>query len=108
MMIAVDFPSTQFGSSDRIFPSELLSMVPNVYDSAPSLLNGTYDPGVALQSAALVATEDLANGDELLLDYRLSPGVDRPAWYHPVSSTEEQRRWSVTQDTTGADSAPEK
>ena len=31
--------------------------------------------------------------EELLLNYRLSPGMSRPAWYTPVDEEEERRRW---------------
>ena len=33
--------------------------------------------------------------EELLLDYRLSPGLSsRPGWYFPVNPEEEERRWA--------------
>jgi hypothetical protein len=32
--------------------------------------------------------------EEVLLNYRLSPHVPRPAWYHPVDAQEDQRRWA--------------
>ena len=41
----------------------------------------------------LVASRDLEN-EELLLNYRLSPGAERPDWYTPVDPAEEKRRWS--------------
>lgn len=42
---------------------------------------------------ALVALRPLCD-EELLLNYRLSPHVQRPAWYVPVDAEEEQRRWA--------------
>ncbi len=42
---------------------------------------------------ALVAVRDLED-EELLLNYRLSPGLARPAWYTPVDAAEDQRRWA--------------
>ena len=93
MMISVDFPSGHFGSSAGSFPAELLELVPNLYDSAPSLLNGTYNPLVAMPSLALLATRDLKD-EELFLDYRLSPNIERPPWYVPVDANEEIRRWT--------------
>ena len=41
----------------------------------------------------LVASRDIEN-EELLLNYRLSPGADRPDWYSPVDSVEDKRRWA--------------
>lgn len=95
MALAVDFPSGHFGS-DLPFPPELLPHVPNVYDATPSLLKGTYSAtlGVAMPSVALLATQPIRDGDELFLDYRLSPTTDRPEWYCPVDPAEEQRRWA--------------
>lgn len=42
----------------------------------------------------LVASRDLDN-EELLLNYRLSPGAgEKPDWYSPVDPKEEKRRWA--------------
>jgi len=102
MAVAVDFPSGHFGSN-LSFPPELLPYVPNVYDSAPSLLKGTYPAtlGVAMPSVALLATRVIGDGDELFLDYRLSPTTERPAWYFPVDPEEEQRRWTSSAPNQG-------
>ena len=42
---------------------------------------------------AFVALRDIAN-EELLLNYRLSPGLKQPDWYHPVDAAEDRRRWA--------------
>jgi hypothetical protein len=96
MAVAVDFPSGHFGSAAGSFPPELLPLVPNIYDSTPSLLKGTYSAtlGVAMPSVAILATRAILDGDELFLDYRLSPNTDRPEWYCAVDPEEEQRRWA--------------
>ena len=41
----------------------------------------------------LIASRDIEN-EELLLNYRLSPGAERPDWYTPVDAVEEKRRWA--------------
>ena len=41
----------------------------------------------------LVASRDIEN-EEVLLNYRLSPGAERPEWYTPVDPVEEKRRWA--------------
>ena len=41
----------------------------------------------------LLASRDIEN-EELLLNYRLSPGAERPDWYSPVDSVEDKRRWA--------------
>ena len=45
-----------------------------------------------LLGLALVATRDIED-EELLLNYRLSPGMQRPDWYSAVDAAEERRRW---------------
>lgn len=50
--------------------------------------------GERVRGVALIATDVLKAGDELLLDYRLNPNVDRPPGYTPVDSTREYMRWS--------------
>jgi hypothetical protein len=42
----------------------------------------------------LVATTPLAPGTELLLNYRLSPHLAKPAWYTAVDEDEDARRWA--------------
>ena len=48
---------------------------------------------VTVPSLVLVATHAIED-EEVLLNYRLSPHVPRPAWYHPVDAQEEHRRWA--------------
>jgi hypothetical protein len=50
--------------------------------------------GPRVSGAALVARRPIADGEEVLLDYRLSPHHPRPAWYVPQDELAEARRWS--------------
>ncbi|BDA51210.1 hypothetical protein COCOBI_18-0870 [Coccomyxa sp. Obi] len=50
-------------------------------------------PSKAVLCLALVATREIED-EELLLNYRLSPGLERPSWYTPVDQAEDSRRWS--------------
>lgn len=61
------------------------------YVTCTATLAGILDSGVA--GLALVARRQLQD-EELLLDYRLNPHHPRPAWYEPVDSIAENRRWS--------------
>lgn len=51
------------------------------------------EPSRAVLCLALVATREIED-EELLLNYRLSPGLERPSWYTPVDRAEDNRRWS--------------
>lgn len=51
------------------------------------------EPSKAVLCLALVATREIED-EELLLNYRLSPGLERPSWYTPVDQAEDSRRWS--------------
>ena len=41
----------------------------------------------------LIASRDIKD-EELLLNYRLSPGAAFPDWYEPVDPVEAKRRWA--------------
>jgi hypothetical protein len=46
-----------------------------------------------VRTLVLVASKEIRD-EEVLLNYRLSPHVKRPDWYHPVDADEDKRRWS--------------
>jgi len=94
MAVSYDFASAGFGAPNA-FPSELLGCVPNTYARAPSILDGTYSPSVAMHSVLLLSTRPLQD-EELFIDYRLTPGFERPLWYEPVDPEEDERRWSAS------------
>lgn len=47
-----------------------------------------------VHGVALIALQPLGAGEEVVFNYRLSPGLGRPAWYVPVDEVEEDRRWA--------------
>ena len=51
------------------------------------------DPEEPVSGLALVATRPIVD-EEILLNYRLSTHVARPAWYNPVNEQEDRRRWA--------------
>ena len=48
--------------------------------------------GLAMKGIVFVATRQLQD-EELLLNYRLNPQVQKPAWYTAVDVEEDKRRW---------------
>lgn len=49
--------------------------------------------GSRVTGLVLVARRRLVD-EELFMDYRLNPNHPRPAWYTPVDTLAEQRRWA--------------
>lgn len=47
-----------------------------------------------IRTLVLVATRDIEDGEEVLLNYRLSTHVSTPSWYHRVDPEEDARRWA--------------
>jgi hypothetical protein len=90
--LACDIPSKQFSKIGGTFPLDLLDCLPNRYHTAPSLLKGTYSPAVMMRTVVMMANRSLED-EELFLDYRFSPKVERPEWYTPVDDVVEKRSW---------------
>ncbi|KAH9259365.1 hypothetical protein BASA81_002408 [Batrachochytrium salamandrivorans] len=59
----------------------------------------TYNPTASqlsvIRGLAFLSTREIAQGEELLMNYRLNPKSinKRPAWYHPVDEKEDTSRW---------------
>jgi hypothetical protein len=47
-----------------------------------------------MRTIVLVALEDIDTDQELFLNYRLNPALQRPSWYSAVDLKEDLRRWS--------------
>eukprot|EP00127_Corallochytrium_limacisporum_P003545 Clim_evm28s150 gene=Clim_evmTU28s150 len=45
-------------------------------------------------TVAIITTRWVKEGEELYLNYRYNPDLERPSWYHPVDEEEDRRRWS--------------
>lgn len=45
-----------------------------------------------VKGLAFVAVRQIQD-EEILLNYRLNPQVQKPAWYAPVDVEEDKRRW---------------
>ena len=97
-----EWPGEESDASDRLlkqrggqkFPHQLAKWLPNTFARPPSLI--TTDPTLFQQSIVFVATEELGEGDELFLNYRLNPKLEKPPWYTSVDPEEDERRWSTS------------
>lgn len=58
--------------------------------TASTAKDGPRGPVLGLALVAVAPIQD----EELLLNYRLSTHVKRPAWYHAVDAEEDARRWA--------------
>ena len=87
-VLAFDFDVPSGFSHERL--------IPNVYHSGSRRLLDRVEPQDTwrcLHSRVLVAMQDLDDGMELLVDYRLNPAADLPPWYAPVDKDADAQRW---------------
>ena len=80
-------------NADESFPKELRRYIPNEYHLRPTLL-GSPDRSSLMHGAVLIAARPIEHGTELLMDYRLSPSVNLPAWYSHFDEEQAGKRWS--------------
>lgn len=80
------------------------SYVPNRFHESPELMADwqwkmyLVERDVEVPTVAFVATRDIADGEELFLNYRYNPDVEIgsvPEWYHHVNVEEDRMRWTV-------------
>jgi hypothetical protein len=63
-------------------------------EDAPKVVKSNAAESNRIRSLVLVATRDISDGEEILLNYRLSTHVTPPSWYTRVDAEEDARRWS--------------
>ncbi len=91
--ISYDFPEDIWGRHS--FPKELRKYIPNRYAKPPSLLGKiAASATTCMPTVALVSSQHISNGDELLMDYRLNPASEElPEWYIHYDSDTSKARW---------------
>lgn len=88
-----NFAGDPFDLDPHVFPRALRKFVPNAYARKPTLL-GTTDRSAWMHGQVLLAARPLQDGDELLMDYRLSPSAARlPDWYRHYDAEQADNRW---------------
>eukprot|EP01041_Mallomonas_annulata_P010678 gene10678-22286_t len=95
LQISYDFPGDPLEIDS--FSQDLRYLIPNRYFKEPTMF-GTPDRSALMRSLVLVALQPLADGDELLMDYRLNPAApveSLPAWYTHVDKEQASRRWDI-------------
>ncbi len=99
MVCSYNFPRpTSFShvlTEEASVPEHLHDLIPHDYYSDPGLV--THLPDVLMPSMAILALDDLEDGEELFLNYRFNPDLpveSVPAWYHHVDEDEDWRIWS--------------
>lgn len=84
---------TTLFAADTQQGAALRAYIPNATVKQETDVVRVSDPSEVALGLALVATRPV-NNEELLLNYRLSTHVARPAWYTPVDEEEDRRRWA--------------
>jgi len=79
--VPIDFPRSSSGSEETFSRSLLRSFVPNSYWRPPSVLGGVMSRTTGMNGVCLVATEDVAGGEEVFVDYKLRGEGLKPDWY---------------------------
>lgn len=74
------------------FPKALRKYIPNAYFRKPTML-GTPDRSALMHGAVLLAARPIDDGEELLMDYRLSPQNTLPQWYQHHDEGQAEQRW---------------
>ena len=77
------------------FPEALRPYIPNDYYEEPSGLSRR--PGIIMHAVILVSVRKVAQGEELLLNYRFNPANPYPDWYAQPNLEDATRRWGSTQ-----------
>jgi len=84
-LAAFDVPPSALGADPGLRP-----FIPVLPVGGP----GARAPSAGVPCLGLVALTAVADGGELLLNYRLSSRLARPGWYAPVDDDEDARRWA--------------
>ena len=72
----------------------LSAYMPNVmyHDTHEEAAQNASGNPMVIKGLAFVAVREIRD-EEILLNYRLNPQVQKPAWYSPVDLEEDTRRW---------------
>ena len=71
----------------------LPAYIPNVmYQNLSVEVTTVAEQSKFVKGLALIAIQPIQD-DELYLNYRLNPQVQKPAWYFPIDAEEDKRRW---------------
>ena len=72
----------------------LSAYMPNIMycDSNAAAADGGNEQLGVIKGLAFVALRQIQD-EEVFLNYRLNPQVQKPAWYAPVDVEEDKRRW---------------
>ena len=71
----------------------LPAYIPNImYQDLKAAISQNAEQSKLIKGLALVAVQPI-NDEEIYLNYRLNPQVQKPAWYAAVDAEEDKRRW---------------
>jgi hypothetical protein len=100
MQIAYDYPEDILHTNS--FPHKLRYLIPNAYATPPTILGKLELTTVCMKGMVFIATSPLADGEELLMDYRLNPEANwLPTWYVSYNKADARQRWATNSNSNG-------
>ena len=82
---------------EPFFTPRIAEFIPNTYWRKPSVLHSFMEEDVEVRSLVMVAVRDIADGEEIFVNYRFNPELQNlPSWYAPVDLDEDYQRWGLT------------
>ncbi|KAG6609458.1 ABC transporter A family member 1 [Phytophthora cinnamomi] len=82
----------EFPPEEPFTTKEFDELIPNSFVQEPSRFS-MFGKRAIVHGLAFIATADIADGEELFLNYRYNPGRPLPEWYTPVDIESDRAMW---------------
>ncbi|OWZ24835.1 hypothetical protein PHMEG_00016 [Phytophthora megakarya] len=82
----------EFPQEEPFTTTEFDELIPNSFVQEPSRLS-MFGKRAIVHGLGFIATADIANDDELFLNYRYNPDRPLPEWYTPVDVDSDRAMW---------------
>ncbi|CEG49169.1 uncharacterized protein PHALS_06948 [Plasmopara halstedii] len=83
----------EFPQNEPFTEKEFDELIPNAFVQEPSRLS-MFGKRTIVHGLAFIATANIADGEEILLNYRYNPDRPLPDWYTPVDVESDRAMWT--------------